>query len=73
VKDKDLSSFKKIAGRRHHGRFFFRFVSVFIFLRENVDILDLDLESQIFQTVRLLAMHNELTVSVIQFNLIETK
>jgi hypothetical protein len=50
---------------------FFNFFSHFY--RKIIDILDPDWESQIFQTVGLLAMHNESTVPVIRFYLIETK
>jgi hypothetical protein len=50
--------------------FFFKFL---LFYKKIVEILDPDLESQIFQTVGLLAMHNESTVPMIWFALIETK
>jgi hypothetical protein len=57
---------KKIGERTAEDIFLF-------FLPKITDILELDLESQIFQTVGLLAMHHEPTGPVIRFDLIETK
>jgi hypothetical protein len=51
---------------------FFGFSFLFFFYRKIVDILDPDLESQMFQTVGLSAMHNESMVPVIRFYLVDS-